>query len=345
MKTAAVIGVGSMGKNHARVYSELANVELVAVSDSNLELAQAIAGKTGARPYSDYLQMLENECPDAVSIAVPTAGHEKVTLDVLESGADALVEKPITATIEEGKRVIERARQLHRKLMVGHIVRFNPAIQELKRRMDAGELGRIFQIACRRVGPFPARIRDVGVVIDLAPHDLDLMRYLTGMDPLRVYAETEQRIHTAHEDLLLSLLRFPGGITGTLEINWLTPTKVREVLVLGERGMFRVDDLTQDLYFYENAQVHGSTWPALETLKGVSEGSMTRFAFQRYEPLKAELQSFIEAIQADTEPPISGEDGLQALRLAQALVKSGKDHEIVTLETEGVVADISGKRS
>jgi predicted dehydrogenase len=236
--------------------------------------------------------------------------------------------------LAEGRRIVQKAASLNRKLMVGHIVRFNPAIQALKSKLDQGELGRLFQISCRRVGPFPARIRDVGVVIDLAPHDLDLMRYLTVSDPIRLYAETEQRIHTEHEDLLLGMLRFPDGITGTLEINWLTPTKVREILVLGERGLFRVDDLTQDLYFYENAQVDPVVWPALQNLKGVSEGSMTRFAIPRYEPLKAELQAFVKSISEDRPVPVGGEDGMAALRLALALVESGRMHQIIEVERE-----------
>jgi len=213
--------------------------------------------------------------------------------------------------------------------MVGHIARFNPAIQLLKQKLQAGELGRIFQIICRRAGPFPARIRDVGVVVDLAPHDVDVMRFLIGAEPVRVYAETEQRIHTEHEDLLLGLLRFQDGVIGSLEINWLTPTKVREVLVLGERGMFRVDDLTQDLYFHENAHARNVQWPTLQALKGVSEGSMIRFAFQRCEPLKAEMQAFLRAVSEGTPVPISGEDGLAALRLALALVESGRTHRAI----------------
>ncbi len=160
------------------------------------------------------VKMIAEMKPEAVSVAVPTVLHEEVVLAALEGGAHVLVEKPIAASLEQGRNMINRARELGRQLMVGHIVRFNPAIQQLKQRLNAGELGRIFQIICRRVGPFPARIRDVGVVIDLAPHDVDLMRFLTGLEPLRVYAETEQRIHTEHEDLILGLLRFPDGVTG-----------------------------------------------------------------------------------------------------------------------------------
>ena len=329
MLKVAVIGVGSMGRNHARVYSELPGAKLVGVADTNLAVAQEVAARFGGNAYLDYQELLESERPDAISIAVPTAQHEGVSLASLEAGAHILIEKPITATLEAGYRLIERAHEVKRKLMVGHIVRFNPAVQALKEKMDAGELGRIYQIVCRRVGPFPDRIRDVGVVIDLAPHDLDVMRFLTGQDPIRVYAETERRIHTNHEDMLVAMLRFRDGITGTLEINWLTPTKVREVLVLGERGMFQVNDLTQDLYFYENALANGLTWSALSTLKGVSEGSMIRFPLQRYEPLKAELGAFLQAVQDDNPVPVTGEDGLAALKVALALVDSGRSHRVI----------------
>jgi UDP-N-acetylglucosamine 3-dehydrogenase len=325
----AVIGVGSMGKNHARVYSELAEAKLVGVSDENSATAQNIGDTFGVNAYADYRELLDKEKPQAVTVAVPTALHEKVVIDVLNAGVHVLVEKPIAATIEEGQRLIALAKKLDRKLMVGHIVRFNPAIQELKKRLDAGELGRIYQVFCRRAGPFPARIRDVGVVIDLAPHDVDIIRFLTGMDPIRLYAETEQRIHTNHEDLLFGMLRFPDGITAALEINWLTPTKLREVLVLGERGMFRVDDLTQDLYFYENAQASGLTWDSLKNLRGVSEGGMERYAIQRFEPLKAELQGFLKAVVDNSIVPVSGEDGLAALRIALALVEAGNTHRVI----------------
>ena len=325
----AVIGVGSMGKNHVRVYSELPEAELVAVVDDDIKTAEAVAVKYGVRAYSEPAAMFAAEKPEAVSVVVPTALHAEVGLVALESGAHVLMEKPIAATVEEGRLLIEKARKVNRQLMVGHIVRFNPAMQALKQKMADGELGRIFQVFCRRVGPFPARIRDVGVVVDLAPHDVDVMRFLIGASPFRLYAETERRIHTDHEDLVWGLLRFPDHVVGCLEINWLTPTKIREVLVLGERGMFRVDDLTQDLYFYENAHVKEFQWSALATLKGVSEGSMTRYALQRYEPLKAELQAFLTAAQTGAQVPVTGDDGLEVLRLALALVESGEKHQVI----------------
>jgi predicted dehydrogenase len=328
---AAVIGVGSMGQHHARVYTALPSTTLVGVADIDAGRGEQIASTYGVPAYTDYRELLHTQEPDLVTVAVPTSLHEAVATRAMENGAHVLIEKPIAATIAEGQRLIEHARRLDRKLMVGHIVRFDPAIQALKRHLDDGELGRIFQIMCRRVGPFPARIRDVGVVIDLAPHDLDIMRFVSSDEPVRVYAETQQEIHTAHEDLVTALLHFRTGLTGVLEINWLTPTKVREVVVLGERGMFRVDSLTKDLFFYENAQANGQLWDALEVLKGVSEGRMVRYPLRRYEPLKAELEAFVTAVLNDEEVPVTGEDGIAALRLALALVESGQKHQIVEL--------------
>lgn len=325
----AVIGVGSMGFNHLRVYSELEGVQVVGISDVSAERLELLKARFQVPTYSDYRKLIEEQKPDAVSVTVPTSEHEQVATFALRAGVHLLVEKPIASTVEEGQRLIDLAQEVDRKLMVGHIIRFNPAIQELKARLEAGELGKIFQIFCRRAGPFPARIRDVGVVVDLAPHDVDIMRFLTGMDPLRVFAETEQRIHTDHEDMLFGLLRFPHGITAALEINWLTPTKIRETLVLGEKGMFRVDDLLQDLYFFENSQASGELWAGIKSIRGVSEGKMIRYALKRQEPLKAEIEAFLDAVRNDTDVPVSGEDGLKALRLSLALVESGVKHQVI----------------
>ena len=325
----AVIGVGSMGLNHLRVYTDLDDVEVVGAADINEERLDAVRDRFSTAAYKDYRELFDKERPEAVSITVPTSEHEKVASYALQCGAHVLVEKPISATVEEGRRIIALAKEMKRQLMVGHIIRFNPAIQSLKKRLMNGDLGDIFQIFCRRIGPFPERIRDVGVVVDLAPHDVDIMRFLTGLNPVRVYAETERRIHTEHEDLMFGILRFPGKLTGALELNWLTPKKIRETLVIGEKGLFQVDDLMQDLYFYENAHASNSLWSPLNTIRGVSEGSMTRFKLQRQEPLKAELEAFIRAIRDESPLPVTGEDGLEALRLALALVESGKTHKVI----------------
>jgi predicted dehydrogenase len=224
--------------------------------------------------------------------------------------------------------MIARARQSGKKFTVGHIERFNPAILELKQRLDDQQLGRIFQIHVRRVGAFPPRIEDVGVVVDLATHDLNIIEYLTGSQIQTVFAETERRIHAVHEDLVSGVMRLQNGIIGVLDINWLTPTKIRELTIVGERGMFLVNYLSQDLYFYENNFASGN-WERLVAIGGVREGQMIKYQVRRIEPLKAELQSFIHAVETNAEPMVSGEEALRALLLAHKLIESGREHQLV----------------
>lgn len=318
-----------MGRNHARVYQELDTAELVAVSDPNDVVARRVADLHGARSYVSHVELLARERPDAVTVAVPTSSHFDVVRDALDAGCHVLVEKPIAATIEEAEGLVARATAAGKVLMVGHIERFNPAVMELGRRLRDGELGRIFQVHARRLGPFPPRVRDVGVVTDLATHDLDIMRYLTSSEVVRVYAATKRKVHTTREDLLNGILHFRNGAVGLLEINWLTPTKIRELYVTGERGMFRADYLTQDLYFYANAESGVENWGAMSVLRGVSEGTMTRFAVQKVEPLRAEVEAFLRSANGDDGTIVSGPDGVAALRLALALIESGETGKVV----------------
>lgn len=320
--------MGAMGRHHARIYNELDGVELVSVADANAELADAVGHRYKLPSYSDYQQMLRNEHLDLVSVVVPTRMHYEVGMGVIQRGVHLLIEKPIASTVGQGKELVQQAEVAGVRLMVGHIERFNPAIIELKRRLDGGELGKIFLVHARRLGPFPPRIRDVGVVIDLATHDLDLMRYLIGADVQRVYSETAQRIHTAHEDLLMGLLRFSDGALGVLDINWLTPTKVRELAVTGERGMFLANYLTQDLSFYEN-HAADHEWETLGILKGVGEGNMIGMHIEKREPLALELAAFVQAIRTGTSPGATGQDAVAALALAEQLVESGITNRVL----------------
>jgi predicted dehydrogenase len=306
---AAVIGLGMMGAHHARVLNELRGIDLVGVADPVPEaVANATSGRT-ARGYANGAELLAAERPDLVVVAVPTSLHLPSTIEALSAGAHVLVEKPIAAERADAEQMIAAAEAADRLLTVGHIERFNPAIRELSRRLDAGELGRVFQIRAARLGPFPARVRDVGVVVDLAPHDIDVMRFLLRSEPVRMYAETEQRIHTDHEDLFTGLIKFESGAIGLLEINWLTPTKVRRLTVTGERGMYEADYLTQDLTLYAN--------PDREL---VAEGEMIRRSVIRREPLAVELAEFATAIRTGGPPPVSPQDALVAMLLARAMV-------------------------
>jgi UDP-N-acetylglucosamine 3-dehydrogenase len=320
-----------MGRNHARVLRELPDVELVGVADSNLDAACQVAVFHATRGYSSLEELLSKEKPEAVTIAVPTENHHRAVMEALAAGCHVMVEKPIAATIAEADELVAAARSANRVLAVGHIERYNPAVLELKRRLDEGQLGRAYQFDAQRLGPFPQRIRDVGVVIDLATHDLDLMRFLTGSEIVRVYAETRRKVHTTREDMVSGLVRLADGSVGLLQINWLTPTKIRQMTVTGERGMFRADYLTQDLYFHENAEAPDHNWQQITMLRGVSEGSMVKYVIRKREPLQSELEAFIKAIAGDPAGIVSGEDGSEALRLALAMVESGDEGRVVTV--------------
>lgn len=319
---AGVIGVGSMGRNHARVYASMDGVELAAVSDTDPNTAGRVGDMYRCRAYTNYREMLEEEHLDLVSIVVPTKHHFEVARDVIDHGVALLIEKPIAATVIDGYALVEAAERKGVLLTVGHIERFNPAIIALKQQLDAHELGHIFQITARRVGPFPARIMDVGVAIDLATHEMDILNYLLGSKISRMHVELHRHLHRSHEDMLSAVLRFENGVVGILDINWLTPTKIRELSIVGERGMFVANYLTQDLTFYENDECVGKHWPALATM-GVSEGRMIRHKVQRREPLFEELRAFAEAVRNGHQPVVSGEDGIAALAMAHQIIRSG----------------------
>jgi predicted dehydrogenase len=312
-----------MGRNHLRVLSDLDQALLVAVCDSSPEVASWAAQKYAVKAYTSHARMFARERLDAVVIAAPTRYHFEIGQLALSSGIHVLMEKPIASDLAEAHQLVESADYAKRVLMIGHIERFNPAVRELRRRLAANELGRVFRVHTRRNGPFPSRIRDVGVVLDLATHDLDVMTYLLRTAPVRLFAETAHRIHTDYEDMLNALIRFENGTVGVLEVDWLTPTKVRNISVLGERGLFHVDYLTQELTLYENEFASGTVTPPT-SLCGVSEGNMTRFHIRREEPLRLELETFLGAVNGETEAEPSGEDGSRALRLAIQLVASGR---------------------
>jgi UDP-N-acetylglucosamine 3-dehydrogenase len=309
-----------MGFNHLRVLNEFDDeaVALVGVADMREEAVALAVRRFHVAGFTDYRTMLWETQPDLVAVVVPTHLHYEVARCALECGTHVLIEKPITSTIEEGLALIRLAAQRGRHIAVGHVERFNPAVIALKRLIAAGGLGRIFCLHARRLGPFPPRIRDVGVVLDLATHDLDAMRYLVGCDVVRVHAEVQRHLHDEHEDLLFGMLRFANDVVGMLDVNWLTPTKIRELSVTGERGMFLINYLSQDLYFYENDYTP-TNWEALRSLAGVSEGTVTRLKVHKQEPLRAEYEDVISALRRDEPPTVTAVDGLAVLRLAYQL--------------------------
>jgi predicted dehydrogenase len=315
---AAVIGLGSMGANHARVLADMPGVQLAGVADPDPACVRRVTAGRTLPGFASGEELLEAVRPDLVSVVVPTGLHEPVALSALRAGAHVLVEKPIAATLDAAHRMAAAADECGRLLSVGHIERFNPAIGELKRRLAEGQGGRVLQLRARRVGPFPHRIRDVGVIHDLAPHDIDIMRYLLDDDVASVFASARRHINTENEDLVAAVVTFGGGAMGLLDINWLTPTKERTLTVLCEKGMFVVDYAAQSLAFYENFAAAAKPG----TLASVTEGPMTRYPIAAREPLRAELEAFRDAIIGGGPAPVSAGDGIAALRVVEALVES-----------------------
>ncbi len=319
----AVIGVGSMGQQHARVLFHSDKAQLVAVADSSLEQAEKIGGKYNAVPYVDYRELLEKEKVDAVIIAAPTSLHHQIAIQTLSKGKHTLVEKPIASTEQEAREIVTCAQQHQSTLMIGHIERFNTAVIELKQRLLRGDLGEIYHIDVQRIGPFPARISDVGVITDLSVHDLDIISYLLNADPTRVYAETHQKLHPSCEDSVTALVRYANGVLAVLNVNYLSPTKIRQLQVFGKKGMFKVNYLDQELYFYENRSFASTDW------ESVSEGDMKKIIVPKREPLQVELEAFLECLMENRPSPVSGEEGLKVLSIANQLRRSAQEKKIV----------------
>jgi len=323
-----VIGLGNMGRHHVRVLAELEDVELVAVSDPDRVARERVAKARRVPAYASYEEMITGEQIDAVVVAVPTIRHEEVALAAMEAGLHVLVEKPLAPSVEAATRLVEAAHRTGVVATVGHVERYNPALAKLKSFLAAGDLGRVFQIRAIRTGPLPDRIQDVGVVVDLATHDLDVICYLVEQPVERIFTEGARRMHSQYEDLTSSLLRFTDGTIALLDVNWLTPVKIRELTVVGENGMYQLDYQAQNLSFVENN--HVSYWPSPMGRQGVSEGNMIRYRIDRAEPLRIELETFADAVRGEDVPLVTMEDGVSAVALAEAMLRSARTHRAVT---------------
>lgn len=327
-------GLGTMGRNHLRNLLARQDVTLVAVADPDQTARQSAEQQAPeARGFDDARAMLEEEQLDALVVAVPTALHYAIAAAGIERGVAVLVEKPLAGTVAEARDLVELAGRRGALLQVGHVERFNPAVRELRQRLQAGGLSRVFSVRTIRAGPIPERMRDSGVAVDLATHDVDIICHLIGERPIRAYAEVTQHVHTDHEDLLYGLLAFPGGALGQLDVNWLTPEKQRRLVVLGEEGMFTVDYLSQSLTFTRRAADLSPTY--LDGYAPTFIGQAVHLPVRPAEPLRLELDAFFAAVRAGGPSPLPGADGLWAVALAEMLLVSAAEHrpvEVAPLE-------------
>ncbi|WP_141820014.1 Gfo/Idh/MocA family protein [Ornithinimicrobium humiphilum] len=321
-----LIGLGSMGRHHARVIREVEGMELVAVADPSGD-RHGVAGELEVLP---DVHALIAAGIDAAMVAVPTYLHEEVALALCEAGVHTMVEKPIAATATEGRRVAQAFAKAGLVGAVGYVERCNPALLEMRRRMRAGELGEVYQITTSRQGPFPGRIADVGVVKDLATHDIDLTAWLADSPYERVAGQVAHRSGREHEDMVVATGRLRNGVIVAHTVNWLSPMKVRQTVVTGERGAFVANTLTGDLTFVANGDVT-SEWDLDRQFRGVSEGDSIRYAISRREPLRVEQENFRDALWGRPSEVVSMAEGVHTLTVVEAVLASASTGETVSL--------------
>ena len=311
MLRVGVIGVGAMGQHHVRIYSEMEGVELVAISDVDRYRVEEMAEKYGVKAFTDYNELLKEDL-DAVSIVVPTTHHKDVTLDAINANTNVLVEKPIADTLENADKMIEAADKAGVILMVGQIERFNPATTKMKEIIDSGLLGKIVSISTKRVGPYNPRIRDVGIILDLGVHDIDAIAYMYGNNASEVYTIAGKDIHSK-EDHASMMLRFGEEQAGVVNINWLTPHKVRKMEVIGVEGVGYLD------YVDQTVTIHDEKW--------IRDAKV-----EKAEPLQKELEHFVTCVREGETPLESGIDGKHALKVALAAIESYNSDSIIKVD-------------
>jgi predicted dehydrogenase len=325
-----VVGLG-FGAVHARALSGLDGIRLAAVCDRDEQRLTTVAGTTDATPYSHHETMLRSERLDAVIVAVPARLHADVALAAIEAGAAVLVEKPLAPSWEEGQKLVLAASRAGVPLMAGHIERFNPAVCEVARRVQAGEIGHVLQMSARRMAPIGVRTQDVNIVHDSALHDIDVMRFVLGAEVESAFAAAQTGILHPFEDSISGLLRFTGtsgrpGPIGSLEVNWLSPRRVRDLTVLGEEGLFVLDYTAQTLDFYPPAQsaARQATTPRWSAPASRPSAAAISIPIEPKEPLAEELAAFVSALRTGREMPVTGADALAALAIADALTRSSR---------------------
>lgn len=321
-----LIGLGSMGRHHARVIRSVEGMELVAVADPVGD-RHGVSGDLRVLP---DVQALIAENLDAAMVAVPTYLHEEVALALAGAGVHTMVEKPIAATAESGARVADAFESAGLVGAVGYVERCNPALLEMRRRLQSGELGEVYQITTSRQGPFPARIADVGVVKDLATHDIDLTSWLAQSTYERVAGEVTHRSGREHEDMVVVTGRLASGIIVSHTVNWLSPVKIRETVATGAKGALIANTLTGDLTLVANGDVT-TEWDRVSAFRGVSEGNSTRFALARREPLLVEQENFRDALWGRPSEAVSMREGVNTLRVVEAVLESASTGRTVTL--------------
>jgi len=309
-----------MGRHHARNYHDFAQADLRAIVDTDLDRAQTLATRHGCRAFATVEELLHHE-PGvrAVSVVTPTRTHVEVASTLLSAGKHVLVEKPIAASPEAADRMIALAQEHELVLAVGHVERFNPAVRELKRSIERGDMGDIVSVFARRVGVMPPQIKDANVILDLAIHDIDVFRYLLGADlPTEVFCNAGRVNGGDLFDYADVFLRF-GRVACLLQVNWVTPVKIRELAVTGTRGYAEVEYVRQELRYHSAQAVRPVD--SFSEVTAYSERAPQVLQHEHVEPLSRELGEFLRAVEGRPAEIVTGEEGKRSMEIALQLVE------------------------
>ncbi|WP_461045849.1 Gfo/Idh/MocA family protein [Terrabacter koreensis] len=324
---AGLIGLGMMGRHHARVLGSLDGVDLVAVADPGGDVHKV----AGGRPVFETVEQLIEQGIDYCMVAVPTIYHEPIGLALAAAGVHAMIEKPLAQDTPSAERLAKAFADAGLVGATGHIERYNPALQQARARLEAGELGDVYQVQTRRQGPFPARIADVGVVKDLGTHDIDLTAWVTQQTFTSVAARTAHKSGRQYEDLVAVVGQLSNGTVTNHLVNWLSPLKERVTIITGERGALVADTLTADLTWYANGEV-ATTWSDIAQFRGVTEGDVVRYAISKPEPLRVEHENFRDAVLGKEADIVTMEQGTATVRVAEACIESAATGTTIALE-------------
>ncbi|KRE62243.1 Gfo/Idh/MocA family oxidoreductase [Nostocoides sp. Soil756] len=323
---AGLIGLGMMGRHHARVLASLPGVDLVAVADPGGD----VHGVSGGRPVEESIEALIGHGLDYCMVAVPTIYHEQIGLALAEAGVHTMIEKPLAQDTASSQALADAFEKKGLVGAVGHIERYNPALQQARARIEAGDLGEIYQVVTRRQGPFPARIADVGVVKDLGTHDIDLTAWVTQQEFTSVAARTTHRSGREFEDMVSVVGQLSKGTITNHLVNWLSPFKERVTVITGSKGSFVADTLTADLTFHANGEIE-SSWDAIAKFRGVSEGDVVRYAITKPEPLRTEHEQFRDAVLGQDADIVTMTQGMRTVKVAEACIESSATGTVVLL--------------
>ena len=324
---AGLIGLGMMGRHHARNLRAIDGVDLVGVADAMGDPHGVAGGLDVKKSIDELIEVGLDYCV----VAAPTVFHDEIGTKLAEAGVHALIEKPLAKDTASAKGLAELFKAKGLVGAVGHIERYNPALQNLRKRLEAGELGDLYQVATRRQGPFPNRIADVGVIKDLGSHDIDLTAWVTQRDFELVAARSMFKSGRQYEDMVSATCQLSGGLMSNHLVNWLTPAKERLTIVTGEKGMFVADTLTADLAFYANGQsLH--VWDDLAQFQGVTEGDVTKFAIAKPEPLRVEHENFRDAVLGKDNDIVTLEQGARVVEVCEAMIESARTNRFIALD-------------